>query len=512
METAAPRELLERRSTFSIVSAVALVLFGITNLPWQLGDYDQAKQAFTSLEMVQEGGWLYQRTPNEFVATKPPAVGWISAGSFALTRSWDLSWRLPSFIAALTLMALLAGAAKNAYGTTAALLATGAFAFNLMTPRLATLVRTDMPLALVIFLLGWKIWEKIRRRETWDASAQGRMFLLLTGAMLIKGPIVFAFLFPGIVLFQLRSGRLRHNASAWFGLWPWLLSLAVFALWCAGGILFVNGFYEQVVLREFAGRFDGETHRAQPIYFYVPHLLHKFAPWSLLLVGLAVAKLRAGKFREAWARISPETFWLVCWSLGGLVVMSLVPSKRVDRIFPVIPPLCLLLAAQFAEPWRDPAIRARARRWYTLSLCLAAIFTLGYSVMKIYLAARHPDELVAFSAAVRNEAQQQHWRRYEVMRGHDERLLVYLRRTHFIDAETAAAEWAANRLDAVVVPNDEVPRMLRELPGAIPASIELKGRAKEKGLYTVLKRSGPALSRGKPKTFLDLLRPQNNLA
>mgnify|MGYP006920623902 CR=1 FL=1 len=33
---------------------------------------------------------------------------------------------------------------------------------------------------------------------------------------------------------------------------------------------------------------------------------------------------------------------------GGLIVMSLIPSKRLDRIFPVIPPLCLLLAAQIS--------------------------------------------------------------------------------------------------------------------------------------------------------------------
>ncbi len=33
-----------------IVSAIAVVLFLITNLPWQLDDYDQAKQAVTSFD------------------------------------------------------------------------------------------------------------------------------------------------------------------------------------------------------------------------------------------------------------------------------------------------------------------------------------------------------------------------------------------------------------------------------------------------------------------------------
>ena len=75
---------LESRRTLWIVGAVAIVLFVVTNLPWQLDDYDQAKQAYTSFEMVKEGHWFYQKTPHERVATKPPLVGWISAGFFAV--------------------------------------------------------------------------------------------------------------------------------------------------------------------------------------------------------------------------------------------------------------------------------------------------------------------------------------------------------------------------------------------------------------------------------------------
>jgi 4-amino-4-deoxy-L-arabinose transferase-like glycosyltransferase len=90
---------------------LALVLFAIGNLPWQLDDFDQAKQAFTSFEMVERGHWFYQHTPNWWVATKPPLVGWISAGLFEITRSWELAWQLPSFLAANALLALVLRAA-----------------------------------------------------------------------------------------------------------------------------------------------------------------------------------------------------------------------------------------------------------------------------------------------------------------------------------------------------------------------------------------------------------------
>src|SRR5215467_14428028 len=355
--------LLEDQRAVWIVAAISFLLFLIGNLPWQLDDYDQAKQAFMSFEMVKEGHWFYQRTPHEHVATKPPLMGWISAGFFALTRSWDLSWRLPSLLAAIALAVLLFRTASSAYGSIAGLVALSAFGLNLLSPRLATLVRTDMPLALVIFLIGLLIWQKIRKRDEWKLRDQVYVFVLLTAAMLIKGPIVYAFLLPGIALFQLRRGRAppklvlsevegdapkTNSGSAWSGWWPWVVSLAIFLIWVAGGIRFQPGFYEEVVMREFVGRFGETIHRPQPLLFYFPHLLHRFAPWSLLIIAIAVFELRSRnwRLRELFRDMSPETFWLLCWSIGGLIVMSLIRSKRVDRIFPVIPPLCLLLGAQ----------------------------------------------------------------------------------------------------------------------------------------------------------------------
>src|SRR5690349_24188659 len=116
-----------------VIAALIVVLFATANLPWQLDDYDQAKQAFTSFEMVKEGHWLYQHTPHERIATKPPLVGWISASLFALTRCWEIAWRLPSFLAALGLAIVLFAAAKDGYGKAAAVIAVSAFGLNLLS-------------------------------------------------------------------------------------------------------------------------------------------------------------------------------------------------------------------------------------------------------------------------------------------------------------------------------------------------------------------------------------------
>jgi 4-amino-4-deoxy-L-arabinose transferase-like glycosyltransferase len=478
------RDLLEDRRTPWVVAALIIVLFAMANLPWQLDDYDQAKQAFTSFEMVKEGHWLYQHTPHERVATKPPLVGWISAALFAVTRSWEIAWRLPSLIAALVLGVVLFRVAKDAYGKVAAVIALSAFGLNLLSPRLATLVRTDMPLALVIFLIGLLIWRRIREGDEWKLRDQVYIFVLLTAAMLIKGPIVYAFVLPGIALFHLRYGRVgalrrpdaaaqRPYQAAWPGWWPWVASLAIFLVWVAGGIRFQPEFYEEVVMREFVGRFGETIHRPQPLLFYLPHLLHKFAPWSVLMVAIALFELRSRnwRWRGVFREMCPETFWLLCWSIGGLIVMSLIPSKRVDRIFPVIPPLCLLLAAQVNG--RDAALRrpvGAARRpylWTAAALSFAILFTGSYTGWKVINGYRnHRNALAVFGKNVRQEAETHHWR-YEVVSAKDEGLLLYLQKTHFLKPATAVTEWNTGNLDALVASKEKAAVLMRDLQAAV---------------------------------------------
>jgi 4-amino-4-deoxy-L-arabinose transferase-like glycosyltransferase len=500
------RGLLEDRRTLWVVAALIVVLFAIANLPWHLDDYDQAKQAFTSFEMVKEGHWLYQHTPHERIATKPPLVGWISAALFAVTRSWEIAWRLPSLIAALVLAVVLFRTAKDAYGRIAAVIAVGAFGLNLLSPRLATLVRTDMPLALVIFLIGLLIWQRVRHEDEWKLRDQVYVFVLLTAAMLIKGPIVYAFVLPGIALnvvvvalWATRSPRTaRRLQSAWPGWWPWLASFAIFLVWVIGGIRFQPGFYEEVMMREFVGRFGETIHRPQPLLFYLPHLLHKFAPWSVLMVAIALFDFRSRnwRLRSIFREMSPETFWLVCWSIGGLIVMSLIPSKRVDRIFPVIPPLCLLLAAQIAShnscrhgvagrssrnngphetAHRAVATRTaleRVYRWSAVALAFAVLFTGGYTVWKVIAGYRdHRDALAVLGRHIRHEAEAHHWR-YAAVSAKHEGLLLYLRKRHFVEPADAITEWNTGNLDALVASKQKASVLMRDLQGAALSQLQ----------------------------------------
>jgi 4-amino-4-deoxy-L-arabinose transferase-like glycosyltransferase len=470
MDASWAKSFLESSRTVWVIGAVILCLFALTNLPWQLDDYDQAQQAFTSFEMIKEGHWFFQRTPHELIAQKPPLVGWASAAIFAITRSWDIAWRLPSFLAAIVLAIILFRASNAAYGAAAALIALGAFGLNLLSVRLSTLVRTDMPLALVIFLLGLLIWQKIRAREAWQPHERWQMFALLTASMFIKGPIVFAFLLPGIVLFQWLAGK-QNTANAWCGLWPWIASFALFSIWVICGIKFVPGFYHDVVMKEFLGRFSQTVHRPQPVLYYLPHLLQKFAPWSVLILALGVLsfpRTRSG-IRNLFRQANPDILWLVCWSFGGFVVMSLVPSKRVDRIYPVVPPLCLLLAAQVDSSSRIKQTGERVLQWSAATLLFSILFTGSYVIGKVLSDYRdNANHLEVFSRAVNEQAVVHNWR-YEVIAGGatgSEGMLLYLQKPHFIKPDEAVQEWNREALDALVVPKSKISELMRELQKA----------------------------------------------
>jgi Alg9-like mannosyltransferase family len=282
---------------------------------------------------------------------------------------------------------------------------------------------------------------------------------------------------------------LRHRRgfpSGWSGWWPWILSLGIFLAWAIGGIALQPGFYDDVVVREFAGRFTETIHKVQPIYFYFPHLLHKFAPWSVLIIALAIAFWR----QRGRLRMRPETLWLVYWSVGGLILMSIIPSKRVDRIFPLVPPLCLLLGAQVASAWRIEEWRQKLRTWLAVALIFGCVFTAGYAAWKIgngYY--ERSDALVHFSRQVRQEAGRNHWR-YAVVGGREEGMLLYLRCDHFLKLNDAVRQWNSGQLDALVVRNQPTRPWLKLLPGAQLRLVSGKSAAVPQ--YSLFVRAKPA--------------------
>ncbi len=471
------------------VAGSMLLLFALRNLPWHLDDYDQAKQAFTSYEMIERGSWWFQHTPSERIATKPPLAGWISAGLFALTGSWDLAWRLPAFLSSLVIASLLWRAGNVVSGgLLGGTICAGAFGLNLFAPRLATLVRTDMMLTLWIFLCGYLIWERLRDERPWTMDKRLVLAACMLASMLTKGPIAYAFLVPGMVAFMFlerRSGRWR---AAWSGWWTWLLPLVLFLVWAGVGIATNREFYEQVVLREFLGRFTvGEraVHNNQNVLFYLAHVLHKWLPWSVLLVAALWRKGVRDRLRR-----DPAMLWLVCWTIGGLIFMSLIPSKRYDRIFPVIPPLCLLLVSTIAALPQMRFGRYELRHFAAGAFAFALIFSGGYSAFKVVSAFRDDHGALARFGNKASALVGEDRGRAAVVNGRDEGLVMYFGLPRFTPLDRATDLWRAGDLDWLVISERQLAKKAGEL-GPYERQLEVPKLPETSSGYVLLRNQHP---------------------
>lgn len=479
-------ETFERPGGNRMLFLFCLLLLMVANLPWHLDNYDQAKQAWVSYEILQSGHWLLQHTPKGEIASKPPLMGWMSAVVQPLL-GWHLAWRLPSFAAAVALLFLMRGSGRAVLPAGGAALATAAFTLNLFTPRLATLVRTDMLLALCIFVAGWLIWRRLRDGGAWSTAERWTMFAAMAAANLTKGPVLYGFLLPGMVAFWFLVRPRSSRRLLWSGWWTWVLPFLLLVAWTGIALATDAEFYQKVVVDEFLSRFHStglEGEKGQPVWFYLPHLLHKFIPWSLLLLILI---WRFPDVRRA-IRENPSDLWLVCWALGGFLLMTLLPSKRIDRIYPVLPPLALLTVVLVARA--GPGL-VEARRWASGTLLVALVWSLGYFGGLIVSSSLQPDDILErFARQAMAEAQERGLGPVEAIRANDEGLVMYLRREKFLPSSEAIRGWRDGTYTALIAS----PKMREKLEsefGPLTPTLQIEPHRKNEEAYFLFLQPTP---------------------
>ncbi|MGH8165268.1 MAG: hypothetical protein ACREP1_13125, partial [Rhodanobacteraceae bacterium] len=134
-------------------------------------------------------------------------------------------------------------------------------------------------------------------------------------------------------------------------------------------------------------------------------------------------------------------------------------------------------------------LRNKVRPWLTASLIFACLFTGGYTIWKVGNSVRKGKAaLVEFSREVRRGAAQNHWR-YQVVGGHEEGMLLYLQRDHFLAPNDAAKRWQNGQLDALVVQEKLVRGLSSRLPGARQALVSEKSGFVSR--YSLFIRSSP---------------------
>jgi 4-amino-4-deoxy-L-arabinose transferase-like glycosyltransferase len=360
-----------------LVALLALAV--VAAICFQLGsralyEPDEGRNAEVMREMSVSGDYLVPRLNGLLFLDKP--FLYFAAGGLAvrLFGATELAVRLPGTLATLALALCVGALARRLWGPRAGLLAGLAAAATPLPILYSQIVIFDAMLTLWIALAVMALYLAVEREEA-EAGATRASFrhwswvawCAMGLGVLTKGPV--ALLVPLAValpwaIWRRRPGRLveRFAPLALLGVvlpWLWLVSRAD------------PGFLHYALVTETWSRLtSNELKRDAPVWYYLPVALLGALPWSL--VPLAGWR----RIAEAWRSRRLEFRFLLLWFVLPFLLFSVMHSKRVHYILPLVPALVLLsigLWLRTPAGERLPGVRAAGGVWSALGLALLAL-------------------------------------------------------------------------------------------------------------------------------------------
>ncbi len=320
-------------------------------------------------QMLATGDWLTPRVNGVPYFDRPPLFFWIQAGVMALPGHGEFAGRLAGAILTALTCASTCAFGRLLYGRESGLLAAGVLASSLMGYGLSRVAAPDAPFGLFItlalgsFLSVLHTEKRVRRRNRCYV-----MYIAIALAILTRGLVGLAI--PLLVISAWiglqRNWRLPAQMHLLKGM---ALMLAITLPWPLLMAQTHPAFLDLYSIPQQLSRFAAnEQRRAAPWWFYVAVTWVGLLPWS----GLLPSVFRALEWRK------PDTRFLLLWIGLVLLVYSFSQSKPVTYIFPLFPPLCMLVGQRLWMLWeyRVPLEPLRRSAWLVIA-AFAAVLALA---------------------------------------------------------------------------------------------------------------------------------------
>lgn len=354
-------------------------------------------------EMVASGDWLLPRFADVPCTFYPPGMHW----SIALTASLaggigdtaggvnEAILRFPSVLAGIATALMIAALAARWFGSRVGLV-TGLVeltTYHFLTQ--ARLAEADMLLALTVCTaLGCFAWANVpgpsgRSSARWLPW----LFYLAAGAaFLTKALLGMAFIFSACLTWILlsRDWRGREWRAVRFLLNPvgLLVFLACVLGWSVAAYQRCPEFLHMQLVQN-VGRFQGELGGRKGSFFYVYSLLLQMLPWTPFLLWTLVRIFRQRSYREPWWQFT------ACWTLPGLVLLSIGTFQAKHYLVSLLPPLSILGALGLL----DLLDRRETRSKLHFSL-VALLTTVGCAAGAVVVERLGPDGAHAIAALI----------------------------------------------------------------------------------------------------------------
>jgi 4-amino-4-deoxy-L-arabinose transferase-like glycosyltransferase len=387
-----------RRDLAILLLAFVLVAAIRIAAPSDLATGDQPYQVDYIRDVVHHDAWIAQHLADGTAATKPPLYNWLAAIAVHLTGSEsDFVLKLPSLIAGLITLLLVWDLGRRIGGAEAALYSGLFLICSTMFSKQIYFARTDMLLTMFVVL---QVWAALRHEEK---RTRGTTVLFWTAAslsMLTKGPVGVVIPIAGLSFWWWRRGMVRERWRTLHVPLGLVIATAVFAAWFVAAVSREPAVFDQLVYAETLDRFKSTSSKSKENrhpFYYIPHFLGRMAPASVFAVIATVQLLRKRRDGE----LAGAAVW---WLLGTFVMLSVIPSKRADRLFPLFPATALLAgwavvhagASRTALKWTGVVLMAAgvagiASPWFrpeAATLVIGGLFIFSLAAVAVWMSLR----------------------------------------------------------------------------------------------------------------------------
>lgn len=355
------------RSTKIFLVVICLITF-FANIGALPTDIMESRNIITAREMVSDGCWLVPTMNGELRLAKPPLPTWIGGGVELLCPGSLAAQRVPAAIVA-TLWVL----------------------FTMLIARRLTR-RNDFAVITVVVMLTLYNMVLMGRSATWDiychSLMMGAIYFLIKGlhdasgakvwawlvgagvmmglSFLSKGPVSFYALLLPFVIAMCLWWRPESMKGKWLPLVACIVTTVVvggaYYAWLVG--------YHMPELQQVAHQESGAwvNHNVRPWYYYWRFFLEGGAWAPFILAALAI---------PYWKKRLPHPnayLFATGWMLMQLVLLSLMPEKKMRYLLPMSPTVAMSVA--FVLLWLiDKTRYSKATRiyvWAILGIFLVA--------------------------------------------------------------------------------------------------------------------------------------------
>ncbi len=345
MVTEMPQERIWSRLAIALPVLFASVIYLFSTTNRGVIDYDEGYYSQVALHMVKHDDWVTPYANGVRFLEKPPLMYWVTAASLKTFGVNEFALRLPTALAVIAVVWLVALMARRGAGDRAAIIAGLCMASAVGTFLFTREALHDIWLVLFVTLAMYAFLEWL-----WDPGHSLRYALLfysaLAGAFMCKSLVGVAFPL-GIVLIFFLLTRRWPKWRALYVLPGTVLFMVLSVPWHWLAAIRNRGFFYFFFVGEqflrFLNKRDPPVLWSVPLFTFWALVLVWFFPWTAFLPAALSAK---NESRDSNRR----TLAILALTWAGVILVFFSLSARLEHyVFPALPALSLLAGSALSR-------------------------------------------------------------------------------------------------------------------------------------------------------------------